>query len=205
MKQNTILFIALFAISTLLLAEENPRSFPEITASDLAVFEGIGWTKGRLPNQDGFRIKSAQVFLKEAGKKEKAISVPLMLNYDSHRFQDTGELFDPLGHLYLAVKPEHDGFKVCLVARNKNGTSRTESFVKELKGYSVVATTQFKGETGNTTQDFNYVVPIGESEVFTLMDSEGTKKFLTLRCEPVDAANASNAASVNLNQSARIR
>ena len=70
MKQNITLLIALFSICTLLLAEEDPRSFPEITASDLAVFEGISWTKGRLPNQDGFRIKSAQVFLKEDGSGE---------------------------------------------------------------------------------------------------------------------------------------
>lgn len=205
MKQNIILLIAPFLISTLLLAEKDPRSLPEITASDLAVFEGISWTKGRLPNQDGFRIKSAQVFLKEKGKKEKAVSVPLMLKYDSHRFRDTGELSDPLGHLYLAVKPEHNGLKVCLVAKNKNGTYRTESFVRKLKGYSVAMTTHFEAETGNTTQDFNYVVPIGESEVFTLVDSEGVRKVLTLRCEPVDAANASSAASVNLDQSARIR
>lgn len=184
MKKNITILIALLSISTLLLAEKDPRSFPGITASDLAVFEGISWTKGRLPNQDGFRIKSAQVFLKEEGKKGKAVSDPLMLKYDSHRFRDTGELLDPIGHLYLAVQPQHNGLKVCLVAKNQIGTSRTESFLKELKGYSVVMTTQFKGETGNTTQDFNYVVSIGENEVFTLMDSEGNRKLLTLRCEP---------------------
>ena len=120
MKQNITLLIALFSISTLLLAEEDPQSFPEITASDLAVFEGISWTKGRLPNQDGFRIKSAQIFLKEEGKKQKAISDPLTLKYDSHRFRDTGELLDPLGHIYLAVQPQHNGLKVCLVAKKPN-------------------------------------------------------------------------------------
>lgn len=184
MKHINILLIGLLTLNTAIVAEENPQSFPAITATDLAAFEGISWTKGRLPNQDGFRIKSAQVFLKEEGKKEKAISVPLMLKYDSHRYQDTGELSDPLGHLYLAVKPEHNGLKVCVVAKNKNGTYRTESFLRELKDYSVAMTTHFEGETGNTTQDYNYVVPIGESEVFTLVNSEGTRKILTLKCEP---------------------
>ncbi len=189
MKQNIILLIAPFLISTLLLGEKDPRRLPEITASDLAVFEGISWTKGRLPNQDGFRIKSAQVFLKEEGKKEKAVTVPLRLKYDLHRYRDTGELSDPLGHLHLAVKPEHNGLKVCLVAKNKNGTYRTESFLRELKGYSVVMTTHFQGETGNSTQDLNYVVPIGDNVVFTLRNSKGSEKSLTLKCEPSESGN----------------
>jgi hypothetical protein len=145
--------------------------------------------KGRLPNQDGFRIASAQVFLKEEGKKKIAITAPLELEYDSHRFSDTGELFDPLGYLYLAVEPEASGLKVCLVAKNKNGTRRTESLIEDLKGYSVVMTSQFNGETGNTTQDMNYVVPSGESVVFTLMNSGGSKKTMTLKCEPGESGN----------------
>ena len=185
MKQYTILLLALSSISTLLLAGEAPRSFPKITATDIATFEGISWTKGRLPNQDGFRIKSAQVFLKEENKEEKAISIPLELKYDLIRFKDTGELLDPLGHIYLAVQPQHNGLKVCLVAKNKIGTYRTESFVKELKGYSVSMTHNFKHVTGNTTRDYNYVVPFGESEVFTFVNAKGSMKTLTLRCEPV--------------------
>jgi hypothetical protein len=185
MKKHAILLLALLSISAPLQAEENPRSLPEITAPDIATFEGISWTKGRLPNQDGFRVKSAQVFLKEEGKSEKPVSIPLEVKYDLGRYNDTGEFRDPMGHIYLAVKPEHNGLKICLVAKNKIGTFRTESFLRELKGYSVAATTHFRGETGNTTQDYSYVVPTGESEIFTLVNSEGNMKVLTLKCEPV--------------------
>lgn len=189
MKHIQILLIGLISIGTVAFAEGNHRGIPAITASDLATLEGISWVKGRLPNQDGFRIASAQVFLKEEGKKEIAITAPLELEYDPHRFSDTGELFDPLGYLYLVVGPKANGLKVCLVAKNKNGTRRTESMIEELKGYSVAMTAQFDGETGNTTQDLNYVVPHGESIVFTLMDSKGSKKTLTLKCEPVERVN----------------
>ena len=189
MKHIQILLIGLISIGNATFADENPRSLPEITASDLATFEGISWVKGRLPNEDGFRIASAQVFLKEEGKKEKAVTNPLELKYDDHRFSDTGELFDPLGHLYLAIEPKPNGLKVCLVAENRSSTYRTESFAKDLKGYSVITTTRFKGETGNTTQDFNHVVPIGESIIFILRNSKGSEKTLTLKCEPVDSGN----------------
>jgi hypothetical protein len=35
----------------------------------------------------------------------------------------------------------------------------------------------------------NYVVPSGESVVFILMNSEGSKKTMTLKCEPGESGN----------------
>ena len=189
MKQAITLLLILSTFIKPLLAEEGKRAQPIITAVDLSTFEGISWAKGRLPNEDGFRIQSAQVFVKEEEKKEKALLAPLEWAYDPHRFQDTGELFDPIGTLCLAAQPKPEGLKVSLIVRNRNGTHRAESVFETLKGYSVVMTKNFTHETGSTMDDYGYVVPFGDNEVFTIMNSEGSKKIITLKCEPVGVDN----------------
>ena len=184
MKKHAILLIALLSISAPLQAKENPRSVPQITASDLATFEGISWVKGQLPNQDGFRIKSAQIFLGEKDEMAEAITSKVEIEYSAHRYSDTGELSDPLGFLYVAIQPTQVGLKVGLVVRNNARTTKSVHIIEELKGYMVVTTINPKHQTGNTTWDYNYVVPAGEIEIFILTNQEGSVKTLTLSCEP---------------------
>lgn len=189
MKKLAVLLLALLSISAPLQAEENSRGFPEITASDLATFEGISWVKGQLPNQDGFRIKSAQIFLGEKDEIVKAITSKVEIEYSTHRYSDTGELSDPLGFLYVAIQPTTAGLKVGLVVKNKDKTTRSVHIIEELKGYMVATTINPRHQTGNTTWDYGYVVPAGEIEIFILTNQEGSVKTLTLSCEPVDGGN----------------
>tara|TARA_B100001971_G_scaffold156636_1_gene146186 strand:+ start:1482 stop:2081 length:600 start_codon:yes stop_codon:yes gene_type:complete len=189
MKKHAILLLALLSISAPLQAKENPRSVPEITASDLATFEGISWVKGQLPNQDGFRIKSSQVFLGEKNEMVEAITSKVEIEYSAHRYSDTGELSDPLGFLYVAIQPTAEGLKVGLVVKNNDRTSRSVNIIEELKGYSVVQTMNPRHQTGNATWDYGYVVPSGEMEIFMLKNQEGSIKTLTLSCEPDAGGN----------------
>jgi len=189
MKRHAILLLALLSISAPLQAAENPQSVPEITAPDLATFEGISWVKGQLPNQDGFRIKSAQVYLGEKDEMAEAITTKVEIEYSAHRYSDTGELSDPLGFLYVAVQPTEVGLKVGLVVKNNGSTTRSVHIIEELEGYMVVTTFNPSHQTGNTTWDYSYVVPAGEMEIFTLTNQEGSVKTLTLRCEPDAGGN----------------
>ena len=186
MKTIGLLILTLLTVGSLLPGQRENLRMPELTAAEWAVFEGVSWIKGRLPNQDGFRIGQAQVFLRQNDGEEKPLMPVLELEYSTHRYSDTGELSDPMGYLVVFAEPSDEALKVVLVARNKGATHRVQAIAEELAGYSVSMTRGFDHETGNTVRDYRHVVPLGRSELFTLVNPEGSVLTVILRCDPPD-------------------
>ena len=122
-RKFSIITVSIFSVFTLL-AQEDPRSNPQLTAADIAFFENIFWVKGRLPNLDGFRIKSAQLVLVDEDGEEQNVTGKISVNYSDERYSDTGELLDSIGELIVMAQPTDEGMKVSMLS-NSLGNKKT--------------------------------------------------------------------------------
>lgn len=164
------------------------RDRPELNARDLARFQNISWVKGQLPSIDGFRIKTAQLFLK--GEKMIPISEAIRVKYSDSRYKDTGDLIYPEGNLLILAQAKADRFVFYIQIEDASATTAARINRKELKGYRIVQTERFSESTGATADAYHYVVPIGEGRIFILEDPNGSRKQVILRCEPIEGSNS---------------
>lgn len=182
MRILTSIVLCLIGSSSLLLAD-NTRHPPAITAADLAQIKGISWTKGRLPNHPDHWLASGQLILVDDNGNETDLPMSFKFRYDDGRFRDTGELRHPMDHLLITVQPQELGLKVRFILTRNIWTIHGGEKLIDLKGYSVVMTHFFRGETGDTTSDYFFVVEEGDNKLFTLKNSDDKIKTLILRCE----------------------
>ena len=164
---------------------------PQINTRELASFENIHWVKGEIPNLEGYKIKSVQLFLKDASMEP--ISEIMPIEYFNDRYVDTGELMDPLSYLSVMIKPVSDGFRFNIRFEGSNIVRSLTGYEVKLKSHRVVRTQSFSGSTGMTSKDFHYVVSPGDNTIFILTGPNNSRKELILRCEPDDTDNPVNS------------
>lgn len=157
-------------------------SGPRITASDLAWIQGLQYVKGRLPNEEKVRLSSVKLTLEyEKGKTETLID-PISIKYYEG---DLEQWKAAVGELLVTVRivdGKHEFFL---------GYTTTEQSVfmkKEIKMRGVGLpgiTHRFHGRTGPTTDDLSFVVPSGESELFTFVKNGHRFARVKLIAEPI--------------------
>jgi len=196
MKTKTVSFLALLllSISCLGIPLDTPtKKPPRLTAEDLAWADGKVFAKGLLPDLDGFRISSIKLEFEDAEGKRRQVGKELYIEHWSDRPPHWQGIS---GELLIVLEEKEDLTSVFIGAATprKNTWSRTvEDFgPSALPGYSYT----FEGRTGDTTTDLDFVVPIGESEIFRFFD--GTERYGSLfviakgmkkQGEPNDADN----------------
>jgi hypothetical protein len=164
---NTKTAISLLVLTSGVLFADVPANLrpPELTATDLARISNLRVVKGRLPNIEGFRIESYQLLFRDTAGKFHALSQePIPYQYDPHKKDDIGELI-------LALREEKGGYEITLLSQNYQGNQRT-SYRLAKKGYGMIATHEFKGESGRTTDDLMNIVEIGDQDVVSFHTKE---------------------------------
>jgi len=134
---------------------------PTLTAQDLANLINIAYVKGRLPNVKGFQIESYEIVFRDYdGNLTPLAKSPTPYTYDAHKQGDVGEMI-------IAMKVENKMIEITVVARNYDGSQKQLHRLKLPEDCMMVCNHEFNGKTGDTDKDLNYVVNIGDNEVFT--------------------------------------
>ena len=178
-----------FAAATIPCRSSIPSRFipPQIGAEDLARFNKISWVKGQLPNKDGFKIDTVQLFLK--GEKMVPFSDAVKVIYSDSRYSDTGDLMYPVGKLLVVAQPKSDRFEFYIQIEYGSLTMSARSHREDLNGYRIIQTESFSESTGVSTDDYVYVVPTGDNRIFILEGPNGSRREVILRCKPHDSDN----------------
>lgn len=150
---------------------------PALDASDIAWMEGIVYTKGLLPNIEDHRLKSVRLVLDyESGKQEVVIdSMPI-----SYYEGDSEEWMAVVGELLVSVTMSEGRHEIFLGYTTAELSTQKRKKLK-IRGVGLPAmVTHFQGRTGHTTDDIGYVVPKGESKVFTFVKDGEPYAYLKL-------------------------
>lgn len=137
---------------------------PELTAADIAQLLDLKIVKGRLIDIGGVRIGSYQLLFRDhKGKVRTLHNSPMPYSYreNLHRKGNSEML------LALAKGKKKNEMEVTLIVSSDSGSVQTTHPIRLAKNIEVLCRHEFKGKTGATTEDWNNVVPIGDSEVFT--------------------------------------
>ena len=190
----SILALSILSISCLGIPLDTPtQKPPPLTAEDLAWADGKVFAKGLLPDLDGFRLSSIRLEFKDAHGERRQVGKELSVEY----WSDGPPHWQGISAEVLIVLQEKKDltsvFLGVATPRGKTWSRTVEDFgPSALPGYSYT----FEGRTGDTTTDLDFVVPIGESEIFRFFD--GTEPFGSLlviaegakeQGEPNDADN----------------
>jgi len=170
MKTKTASFLALsiLNISCLGIPLDTPSKMPPpLTAEDLAWADGTVFAKGLLPDLEGFRISSIKLEFEDAQGERRQVGKELSIEY----WSDGPPHWQGIsGELLIVLKEKEELTSVFIGAatpRRKTWSRTVEDFgPSALPGYSYT----FEGRTGDTTTDLDFVVPIGESEIFRFFD-----------------------------------
>jgi hypothetical protein len=157
-------------------------SGPRITASDLAWIQGVQYVKGLLPNEENVRLSSVKLILEyEKGKIETLID-PINIKYYDGDLEHWKAVVGELLVTVRIVDGKHEFFLGYT-------TSELSVFMKKeikMRGVGLPSIThRFQGRTGSTTDDLKFVVPVGESELFTFVKDGQPFARLKLISEPV--------------------
>ncbi len=156
---------------------------PALEAGELASALDFRWVKGHLLQKKGFEIDTVQLLFKDSSGERKLLSEKLAVDFLEGRYEDTGELVDPLGYLLVMTKPVEGGYEIQLQIQTRKCTSHLKILVPELAGASFSKTCQFDVSTRRKTTDPGYVVPVGETEVFTFSVAGKRYQTISVVCE----------------------
>ena len=163
MKYKCILLGLLISSAAISAESKHPAlERPELTTKDLASILGLSTVKGRLPNAEGWRISSYQVIFRSSNGTEKPLSDIVEYNYDEYKMDD-------IGHLIVSLATNDGAYELYLKAENYAGSTIRRIPVKK-KDYVMVCSQEFKGDMGVTVNDLSYVVPVGDSVVFSFYE-----------------------------------
>lgn len=138
---------------------------PPLTARDIADLIDLSYVKGRLPDNKGFQIESYEVLFRDHDGKITPLSkTPAPYTYETRKQGYVGEMI-------VAMKIENKMVEITVIAHNDGGSQKSRYQLKLPENCMMVCNHEFKGRTGDTDKDFNYVVEIGDNEVFTFPQS----------------------------------
>ena len=186
----TILAVS-FSVAT---AEETEMSQfierPKLSTIDIAWMEGITFTKGILPWEEGQRIGSVSLVIEYASGKRKTLIGPLSISYPD---VDPDILRSRVREVLVAYQII-DGRYEFFLGWNRGGYKNSMKKSISLKDVGIRSTKHFGARNLPTEPEFSYVVPIGESEIFTFLTtkSKPLARILVVS-EPHDADNPVNS------------
>lgn len=164
MKYKCLLLGFVICSTSALADSRHPNATrPELSAQDLASILGIKTVKGRLPNKEGFLISSYQIIFRDSKGREKPLSEPIEYKYDEYKKDDVGSLI-------VSLVPKNGAYELYVESANYTGSTHRRIPLKKKK-YEMNLSLEFTGRTGNTLNDHHYVVPEGDSVIFSF--SEG--------------------------------
>jgi hypothetical protein len=76
---------------------------------------------------------------------------------------------DDIGHLLVSLATNEGAYELYVKAENFTGSTIRRIPVKK-KDYVMVCSQEFKGDMGVTVNDLSYVVPVGDSVVFSFYE-----------------------------------
>ena len=141
---------------------------PQLSTSDLAWMEGISFTKGILPWEEKRRIGSVSLVIEYENQKRETLIEPLTISYPD---ADPKLLQSQIQEVLVARRITDGKFEFFLGwTRGSYKISKKKSI--SLKGVGGMSTSHFGPRTRRTDPAFSYVVPVGESEIFTFLTTQ---------------------------------
>lgn len=166
-KYILLAFIVLATTSLVGQRIETPAvSGPDLSASDLAWIQGIRYVKGLLPNKYGSRLKSVALILEYENGKSKTLIEPISIKYYDGELEGWK---DVVGELLVSVRIIDGKHEFFLGYTTAEQNVQRKAQIR-MRGVGLPGMTRmFQGRTGPMADDLSFVVPAGESELFTFV------------------------------------